>query len=166
MYELEDVCQEGQEKEEFTIDSDLRADWALKIIHKEQADNDRLVKTIEEEIEILELKKKRIKDSLENKIGFLKGKLHEYFNNGGIKPRELKTCYKYNLPSGELVLNKATIKYERNDEKVIQWLTDNNKMEFIKVKPSVDWAELKKTDFIDEIDGITRLEVPMNFEVK
>ena len=163
MYELEDIT---EEKKEFVIDNDLKADWALKIIHKEQAENDRLVKTIDDEIEMLEFKKKKIKDSLEGEIGFLKGKLHEYFNSGSIQPRELKTCYKYNLPSGDLVLNKVAIKYERNDEKIIQWLTDNNKMEYIKVKPSVDWAELKKTDFVDEIDGITKLEVPMNFEVK
>ena len=80
--------------------------------------------------------------------------------------KELKTCYKYKLPSGELVYNKETVKYERDDEKIIQWLTDHNHMDYIKVKPSVDWAELKKTDFVDKINGVTKLNVPMRFEVK
>lgn len=161
MYELEDVI---EEKQEFVIDTDLKADWALKIIHKERQEVERLCKTIDEEIEMLKLKKQKIADSLDNKIGFLQGKLFEYFRT--VESKELKTCYKYKLPSGELVYNKEAVKYERNDEKIIQWLTDHNYMDYIKVKPSVDWAELKKTEFVDEIDGVTKLNVPMRFEVK
>ena len=161
MYDLEDII---EEKQEFVIDTDLKADWALKIIQKERQEVERLCKTIDEEIEMLKLKKQKIADSLDNKIGFLQGKLFEYFRT--VESKELKTCYKYKLPSGELVYNKETVKYERNDEKIIQWLTDHNYMDYIKVKPSVDWAELKKTEFVDEIDGVTKLNVPMRFEVK
>ncbi len=161
MYELEDVI---EEKQEFVIDTDLKADWALKIIQKERQEVERLCKTIDEEIEVLKLKKQRIMDSLDNKIGFLQDKLFEYFRT--VESKELKTCYKYKLPSGELVYNKETVKYERNDEKIIQWLTDHNHMDYIKVKPSVNWAELKKTSFVDKIDGVTKLNVPMRFEVK
>lgn len=161
MYELEDVI---EEKQEFVIDTDLKADWALKIIQKERQEVERLCKTIDEEIEMLKLKKQRITDSLDNKIGFLQGKLFEYFRT--VESKELKTCYKYKLPSGELVYNKETVKYERDDEKIIQWLTDHNHMDYIKVKPSVNWAELKKTNFVDEINGVTKLNVPMRFEVK
>lgn len=161
MYDLEDVI---EEKQEFVIDTDLKADWALKIINKERQEVERLSKVIDEEIEILKLKKQKIVNSLDSKTGFLQGKLFDYFRT--VESKELKTCYKYKLPSGELVYNKETVKYERNDEKVIDWLTKNNKMEYIKVKPSVDWAELKKTDFVDEVDGITKLQVPMVFIVK
>lgn len=161
MYDLEDVI---EEKQEFVIDTDLKADWALKIIQKERQEVERLCKTIDEEIEMLKLKKQRIADSLDNKTGFLQGKLFEYFRT--VESKELKTCYKYKLPSGELVYNKETVKYERNDEKIIQWLTDHNYMDYIKVKPSINWAELKKTEFVDEIDGVTKLNVPMRFEVK
>lgn len=161
MYEIEDIT---EEKQEFVIDTDTKADWALKIIQKERQEVERLTKTIDEEIEMLKLKKQRITDGLENKIGFLQSKLFEYFNT--VEPKELKTCYKYKLPSGELVYNKETVKYERDDEKIIQWLTDHNHMDYIKIKPSVDWAELKKTNFVDKIDGVTKLNVPMKFEVK
>ena len=161
MYELEDVI---EEKQEFIVDTDLKADWALKIIQKERQENERLIKTIDEEIELLKLKKQRIQDSIDSKTGYLQGKLFEYFKL--VTPKELKTCYKYVLPSGELIYKKESFKYERDDEKVIQWLTDNNKMEYIKIKPSVDWAELKKADFVDNIDGITKLKVPTVFEVK
>jgi phage host-nuclease inhibitor protein Gam len=162
IYELEDI--QENEKQEFIIDTPLKADWAVKVIKQEQAENQRLQSVIDDEIELLKLKKQRIADSLENKIGYLQGKLFEYFQT--VEARELKTCYKYKLPSGELVYNKETVKYERDDEKIIQWLTDNNKMEFIKVKPSIDWSELKKTDFIENIDGVTKLSIPERFEVK
>ena len=161
MYDLEDIT---EEKQEFVIDTDAKADWALKIIQNERKEVGRLTKTIDEEIEMLKLKKQRITDSLDSKIGFLQSKLFDYFKV--ITPKELKTCYKYKLPSGELVYNKETVKYEIDDEKIIQWLTDHNHMDYIKVKPSVDWAELKKTDFVDEIDGVTKLNVPMTFTVK
>ena len=161
MYELEDVI---EEKQEFIIDTDLKADWALKIIQKERQEAERLTKTIDEEIGLLGLKKQRIRDSVDSKTGYLQGKLFEYFKS--VTPKELKTCYKYVLPSGELIYKKESFKYERDDEKVIQWLTDNNKMEYIKVKPSVDWAELKKTVFFEDIDGVTKLKVPTVFEVK
>lgn len=163
MYELEDICSEEQ-KENFSITNDKLADWALKIIQKERQEVERLCKTIDEEIEMLKLKKQKIADSLDNKIGFLQGKLFEYFQT--VESKELKSCYKYKLPSGELVYNKEVVKYERDDEKIIQWLTDHNYMDYIKVKPAVDWQELKKTEFVDEIDGVTKLNVPMTFVVK
>ena len=162
MYDLEDI--QENEKQEFIVNTDVKADWCLRKIQEEKNENARLIKIIDDEISLLQLKKQKIADSLENKISYLQGKLFEYFQT--VEARELKSCYKYKLPSGELVYNKETVKYERDEAKIIQWLTDNNKMEFIKVKPSVDWAELKKTDFVDKIDGITKLEVPMNFEVK
>ena len=161
MYDLEDI---QDEKQEFTINTDAKADWAVKIIQKEKAEVERLTKAIDDEIEMLKLKRQRIADNLDNKIGFLQSKLFNYFKT--VQSKELKTCYKYKLPSGELVYNKETVKYERDDDKIIQWLTDNNKMEYIKVKPSVDWAELKKTVFFEDVDGITKLQVPMQFVVK
>ena len=115
MYKLEDICSEEQ-KEEFRISDDKTADWALKIIQKERQEVERLCKTIDEEIEMLKLKKQKIADSLDNKTGFLQGKLFDYFRT--VESRELKTCYKYKLPSGELVYNKETVKYERDDEKI------------------------------------------------
>ena len=163
MYELEDICSEEQ-KEEFRISDDKTADWALKIIQKERQEVERLCKTIDEEIEMLKLKKQRIADSLDNKIGFLQGKLFEYFRT--VESKELKTCYKYKLPSGELVYNKEAVKYERDDEKILKYLLNNNKFEYIDVVHKVKWSELKKNEDIEHIEGITKIKTPMQFIVK
>jgi len=163
IYELEDICSEEQ-KEKFRILNDKTADWALKVIQKEKAEVERLANTIDEEIQMLKLKKQKIEEGLESKISFLQGKLFEYFRT--VESKELKTCYKYKLPSGELVYNKESVKYERDDDKIIDWLANNGKGDYIKHKLLVDWAELKKTEFVDEIDGVTKINVPMTFVVK
>ena len=163
VYELEDICQEEQ-KENFSITNDKLADWACKIIKQEQAEVERLSNTIDEEIEILKAKKERLQQQLENKIGFLKGKLADYFET--VEKKELKTCLKYRLPSADLVFVKPSVQYERDNDKILSWLTANSKFEYIKTNPSVDWAELKKTEFFKDVDGITEIQTPARFEIK
>lgn len=161
MYELEDIA---DEKQEFTITDDLKAEWAVKIIKQEEAETQRLVETIEQEIELLKVKKERLQQQLGNKTAFLKGKLADYFET--VEKKELKTCYKYKLPSADLVFVKPSIQYERDNDKILNWLMANSKFEYIKTNPSVDWAELKKTEFFKDIDGITEIQTPARFEVK
>lgn len=162
MYDLEDVI--DTQKAEFVVTNDIQAEWCVKKIKEDEAEVERLVNVIDDEIEILENKKQKLKDGLVNKTGFLKGKLAEYFET--VEKKELKTCLKYKLPSADLVFVKPSIKYERDDAKIIEWLTNNNKMDYIKVTPSVDWAELKKTVFFKDIDGITEVMTEARFEVK
>lgn len=161
MYELEDIT---NEKQEFIVDSDSKADWCVNIIKQEEAEFERLFNTIDEEIEMLKNKKERLKEQLQHKTSFLKGKLIEYFDT--VEKKELKTCLKYKLPSADLVYVKPSIQYERDNEKIMSWLTEHNKLEYIKTNPSVDWAELKKTTFFKDIDGVTEIQTPARFEVK
>ena len=163
VYDLDDICQE-EEKQHFVILNDKTADWACKIIKQEQAEVERLSNTIDEEIEILKAKKERLQQQLENKIGFLKGKLANYFET--VEKKELKTCFKYKLPSADLVFVKPAIQYERDNDKILSWLTEHSKYEYIKTNPTVDWAELKKTEFFNDVDGITEIQTPARFEVK
>lgn len=164
MFELEDIVQDDEQKQEFTINDDLKADWACKIIKQEKAEAERLSKVIDEEIEILKNKKEKLEQSYLNNTAWLRGKLADYFET--VEKRELKTCLKYKLPTAELVFNKPQIKYERDNEKILNWLSANNKFEFIKTNPSVDWAELKKQDFFNQVDGITEIKTEASFEVK
>lgn len=160
-YEIEDIT---NEKEPFRVDCDSKADWCVKIIKQEEAETERLIDTINQEIDILKVKKERLQSQLQSKTGFLKGKLAEYFDT--VEKKELKTQLKYTLPSGSLVFVKSTIRYDRDNEKILNWLTENNKYEYIKTNPTVDWAELKKNEDITKIDGVTPVEQPARFEVR
>ena len=162
MYDLEDIT--DNERQEFVVDSDSKADWCCKIIKQEESEIERLTATIDEEIEILKAKKERLQQQLVNKTAFLKGKLAEYFET--VEKKELKTCFKYKLPSADLVFMKPSIKYERDNDKIISWLTEHNKFEYIKTNPTVDWQELKNTTFFKDVDGITEVMTEARFEVK
>jgi hypothetical protein len=164
MFELEDIVQDDEQKQEFTINDDLKADWACRIIKQEKAEAERLSKVIDEEIEILKNKKEKLEQSYLNNTAWLRGKLADYFET--VEKRELKTCFKYNLPSAELVFNKPKVKYERDNEKILNWLNANDKYDFIKVTHSVDWENLKKSDFFKQVDGITETMTEAKFEVK
>ena len=161
VYEIDDIT---DEKKEFVIDSDIKADWALSIIKQEQDEQQRLLNSIDEQIEILKAKRERIADN--DKCRFLKGKLNEYFESISEGKRELKSCIKYKLANGELVYKKPVINYERDNDKIIAWLTEHNKFEYIKTNPTVDWQELKNTEFFKEIDGIKEVTTEPKFEVK
>ena len=166
MFELEDLLteEESVEKKEFIIDNDLKADWACKVIKQEEAEKDRLINVINEEINLLELKKEKLENQFLNNTGFLKCKLNDYFNS--VDKKEMKTCLKYKLPSAELVFTKPKIKYERDNDKILSWLSENSKFEYIKTNPAVDWENLKKADFFSQVDGITETQTEAKFEVK
>lgn len=161
MYEIEDIT---EQPDSFTIDSDSKADWACKIIKQEEAENERLNKAIDEEIEMLKNKKVRLQEQLQNKTAFLKGKLAQYFET--VEKKELKTCFKYKLPTADLVYMKPSVQYERDNAKILNWLSEHNKFEYIKTNPTVDWAELKKTEFFKDVDGVTEVQQPARFEIK
>ena len=59
MYDLEDIIEETQE---FSITDDLKAEWAVKIIKQEEAETQRLVDTIDQEIELLKVKRGRLQE--------------------------------------------------------------------------------------------------------
>lgn len=166
IYDLEDIYTEEVEqgKEPFRVLDDKTADWCVKIIKKEEAETDRLIDTINQEIDILKAKKERLQSQLQSKTGFLKGKLAEYFDT--VEKKELKTQLKYTLPSGSLVFVKPSVRYDRDNEKILNWLTENNKYEYIKTNPTIDWAELKKNEDIENIDGVTVVPVEARFEVR
>lgn len=161
VYDIEDIT---EEKKEFVIDSDSKADWALSIIKQEQDEQQRLLNSIDEQIEILKAKRERIAEN--DKCRFLKGKLNEYFESIQDGKREMKTCIKYKLANGELVYTKPKVSYERDNDKIITWLSEHNKFEYIKTNPTVDWKELSKTEFFSQIDGVTEVTTEAKFEVK
>ena len=162
IYELEDICKE-EEKEKFAIRDDGTANWAISCIKEEEKEFERLCNGIDEQITMLKNKKDQLEKQLNNKTSFLKGKLAEYFDI--VEKKEFKTCYKYKLANGELVFMKPAVRYERDNAKILDWLTAHNKYEFIKTNPSVDWAELKKTDFFRDIDGITEVQTEAEFKI-
>ncbi len=164
-----------EEKETWQIKDDLAADYALDKIRDARAEYNRFEMVAKAKIRQIEdaLTKKRM--AMESETGFFEGKLREYFET--VKTKDTKTQKSYALPSGRLKLKYQNPEYKRNDEELIKYLEKNKMDEFIKIKKSADWMELKKkTAPVDEgvvnietgeiIPGITLVDRPPKFEVE
>lgn len=144
MENIEDLIYESieTEAETFKIDDDNKASWALKIIHAENDEADRLIGIADSQIAELEEKKQAIRERLSHKTGYLTKLLFDYF--GTVAHKETKTQESYKLLDGSLVWKKAAQKMVPDKEKLLEYVKANNMPEFVKVKEDIDWAAYKK----------------------
>lgn len=160
--------------EPFRIDNDEKAEWALAKIREEQAEAQRIMNVCRSMIMHYEQQLKKAEEDLEKKTAYLRSQLEQYFNN--VEKRRTKTQEVYKLPSGTLRRKYPGPQFKRDDEKLVKWLKDRQMNEYIKVKESPDWANLKKAiqvvgdKVVDEtgevVEGITVVERPPVFEVE
>lgn len=139
---------------DFEIDSDTKAEWAIRKIKEAQEEHDRILALIDAEEDRLKERREKIAKKLDNDTAYLKLLLFSYMDM--VKCKETKTQKSYQLLSGKLVYKYGGIDYQRDEEKLLDW-TRLNKPEYVKIKSSVDWAGLKKeltvTDKGEVIDG-------------
>lgn len=157
----------------FQVDDDQAAQWCLDRIREANAEKERWKAYYEEQL-------KKITDREDRRIQFFEMKLMQYF--GSVPHKQTKTQESYQLPGGKLVLKKQAPEYERDDEQLLRWLYANNMTDYVKVKESVAWSELKKdvlagcqaiansgqlmTEDGEVIPGITVTERPEKFVVE
>ena len=160
--------------ESFKIDNDEKAEWALAKIREEQAEAMRIMNVCKSMILHYEEQMKKAEEGLEKKTAYLKGQLEQYFEM--VKKKRTKTQEVYKLPSGTLRRKYPKPEFKRDEDKLLQWLKDRQMSEYIKIKESPDWANLKKMvqiagdKVVDEdgeiIDGVTIVDRPPVFEVE
>ena len=130
MSEAQAVFYEG-----FIIDSDSKAEWALKVIREAREDCDRMVDWYKQ-------KTKEVKEETEFRTMNLERQLMDYFAT--VPHKKTKTQESYSLPGGKLVMKKQQPEFKRDDATVIDWLKQNGG-KFVKVKEELDWSGLKET---------------------
>lgn len=129
-------------EETFKINNDKTADWAIAQIHNAENERDRLITLAEEQIADLTDRIEELKVKCDNETSFLKSCLADYFQT--VNTKETKTQKSYKLLSGTLVFKKPSTKIIHNDEKLIEYLENNEGNDYIKIKKSVDWAAFKE----------------------
>lgn len=142
MNPLLEMLDEAIEQSEFKIDTDQKAEWALNVIREEQAEAQRLINVCNSQILYYQSEARKVQDKLENKTGNLKAMLFEYFQT--VDRKTTKTQETYTLPSGKLKLKYPKPEFKRDDSKLVEWLENSGKTDYIKIKKSPDWATLKK----------------------
>lgn len=176
--EFGETPQEEGEEQRFVIDSDAKAEWAIRKIAEEEAERDRLTAccqvTIDHYTKQQEFYAKRCDDRTTN----LRAMLLIYF--GTVPVKETKTQQKYELPSGNLVMKKASTDFKADTDKLREWLESSNMTDYLKTEVSPKWALVKKqlsaTDNGDIVFAetgeiipagcVTIEEKPARFEVK
>lgn len=167
--------EDEQQKEQWKIENDSQADWALDKIREAQAEYRRFEMVVNDKIAQLQAALEKEKERMEREVGFFSGKLAEYFET--VPRKKTKTQETYNLPSGRLIKRYRSPKFERDDEKLVAWLESMGLSELVKIQKYPDWATLKKETEVagnkvvlkatgEIIDGVTVIEQPPEFKVE
>lgn len=151
----------------FVVDSDVKARWAINKIKALQDDCDAMtdwynskIKEITEQTKFERMKFERM--------------LSDYFAT--VPHKKTKTQESYSFPGGKLILKTQNPEYRRDDKTVIAWLKENGGAQFVKVEEKLAWSELKDAGTIldgkmfdangEEIPGIEIVEREPEFSVK
>jgi hypothetical protein len=135
------------EPSRFTITDDDKADWAVKKVIRHQREIDAAKKLAEQRIAQINAWLQSIIEGHEKEIGFFEMLLHPFVEArlAGTKKKTLS------LPSGDVQLRSAAPTFMIAGEKVCAdtpALVDHVRRfapDYLKIKESVDWGELKKT---------------------
>ena len=122
-----------QETEGFTIDTDAKAEWALRKIKEARADRDYW-------LDWYARKSKEITEQTDFETMNLERMLAEYFTT--VPHKKTKTQESYSLPGGKLIMKTQNPEYKRDDAKVIAWAKANG-LPFVKTKEELAWSDLK-----------------------
>jgi hypothetical protein len=172
---VEYFVESQEEKEQWVIDSDSKAEWALKHIAEAKSETQRLVNVCDTAIAEYVFKKEKYQLKFEKETNNLKAMLKTYFES--VPHKESKTQETYELPSGKLKLKRGQIEFVRDNEKLVKYLETNPEhIKFIKIEKIPDWASFKKEVDIkgsevitkdgEIVDGITVHTKPDTFDIE
>ena len=164
---------ETNEPTEFVIDTDQKAEWALKKVLEAKAEKERLTSLVNSELDLLKVRQAEIDRHYENETSYLMAKLNEYMMT--VKCKATKTQATYELLSGKLVLKFPKTKMKESPE-LLDWCKQNAP-EFVRTKEEVMWGEFKKnleatTEGVimantgEFVEGVEIQEEPAEFDIK
>ena len=142
-----------EQQEGFKIDSDSKAEWAVKRIKEAEREQNRLLALVDEERAELDVREKEILDNYAQKTDGLKAMLEEYLRAQYAKEeaRETNTQITYQLLSGKLVYKKSGLELKQNADVLVNWCMEHLP-DAVKVTYTPKWAEIKKN--IKVVDGV------------
>ena len=154
---------------------------ALRRLKQERAVHDQYCEPLRNRIEKLEQRVRELRGEIEradnalaSKTEIYTGALRRWFENGAER-RELKASWRVPLPDGTLVLTKPSETLSHDDDALLAFVKQN-RPEFVRVKESVDWAELKKHLHVEDgaayfadtgemPDGVSVVDKPSEFKI-
>lgn len=137
----EHIAEEVNNNDRFVIDSEEKADWALRKIKEAENNIEKIEEFAEHQIRQIEnWKAKQTEDHYYN-IGNLQSLLAEYLRNKRKEDPEFKSI---TLPNGNVGFRRNQSKWIYNDDVVLEALENENMTDFIKVEKKLDKRLIKK----------------------
>ena len=161
--------------DEFRIDSDVKAEWAVRKLRDMRAERDRLVDTMRA---VMDEYAKRIaeeEEKYERRAVRMRNMLEDYFES--VPHKVTKTQESYQLPSGRLVLKAMEPEFRRDEAALVDWLKAGEMDSCIETRTAVKWGDPKKNTTVmpdgkvvynatgEVIDGVTAVSRPAEFRV-
>lgn len=154
---------------------------ALRRLKQERAVHDQYCEPLRNRIEKLEQRVRELRGEIERadnalaaKTEIYSGALRRWFDTDAER-RELKASWRVPLPDGTLCLTKPAETLAHDDDVLLAYVKQH-RPEFVRVKETVDWAELKKHLHVEDgaayfadtgemPDGVTVTEKPSEFKI-
>lgn len=161
------------EPSRFAVENLEQAEWCLRQISRLKAKQAEIEKLAQAEIEKINAWKERETSKITGSISFFEGLLKDYHRRVLEEDPRRKTI---KLPSGSLEARKTQPEFRRNEDELLPWV-EANRPQYVIVKKSVDWANLKKElDFVngrafdpetgEAVPGIEVIERGTEFRVR
>ncbi|MFD1385682.1 host-nuclease inhibitor Gam family protein [Oceanobacillus oncorhynchi subsp. oncorhynchi] len=166
--------QEQTERETFVVDTDEKANWALRKIKQAQQKQEEANTLATEEQDKIEAWYQSEREKAQRDIDYFQGLLAYY----AVKKREEDPKFKsQKLPNGRIKFVKKQPKLNYDDKTVIEYLKNNERTDLIRVKEEPSKADVKKAFVINEdklidpetgevVDGITVEHLEDEFKVE
>lgn len=159
------------------IKNDNDAEWLIEKVNEDLIEINRYKESLKSKIEVLEEKIRKVEEEEKLAIERRNAYLAEYFETIDEKfKKKTKTQEKYRLPSGEIIKKYPGPKFKRNNDKLLKWIKANEMKDYVEVKETPKWGELKKitkvvngnvvTENGEIVDGIEVIERQPTLEFK
>ncbi|MEF3330601.1 host-nuclease inhibitor Gam family protein [Oceanobacillus oncorhynchi] len=166
--------QEQTERESFVVDTDEKANWALRKIKQAQQKQIEANALATEEQDKIEAWYQSEREKAQRDIDYFQGMLAHY----AVKKREKDPKFKsQKLPNGRIKFVKKQPKFNYKDESVVKYLEESEREDLLKVTKEPKKAEIKKAFVIKEdklidpdtgevVDGVTVEHLEDEFKVE
>ena len=130
-----------QADDRFIIDTDDKADWALRKIKEAENEIEKVEYFAESQIRQVENWKAKETDKHHESIDYFQSLLAEYLQNKRKEDPKLKSI---TLPTGNVGFRKRQPKWVYNDDVLLKALENENMNDLIRVKKEVNKKAIKK----------------------
>lgn len=129
------------ENQRFRIQDDNQADWALRKIARARQDMKEAEETAAMEIEKINRWLDGQREESLRTERFFTALLQEYYEPRFMTNPDKKT---YKLPSGKVQRRTQQPQFDRDNEALLAWLKQREMTDYIEVKETPKWGELKQ----------------------